>query len=402
MKSIVVVLAGAADHPTEELGGKTPLEAAKVPNLNFFAKSGKVGTAKLVSDRLPLSPDVSLFNILGYDASKLYTGRGPLEAANLELTLDDKEVAFCMNFITEAAGILADPTAGTITTKEAKALINFLNKKVASDFVRFFPGSGHRHIAILKDAHGYEALSAKTQPPDNVTGEKIEDCLPKGPGDELMRKLMYDAKLLLQDHEINQVRVDLGENPANMIWLWGQGRKPVLKTLRENFDLAGAGGAMVAVREFAKGLGRLAGLTVMEVKEQGEEPAVFYDRISKIAVDALEEKDFVCLYLHTPDEAARAGDVKGKIGAIEGIDFFVLSKIRKYMERVKESRLLITPGHATLWKMKGIVRDAVPFAVVGKNIMADEIERFSEVAAKTSELKFVKSTELMPFFISKT
>lgn len=399
MKSIVVVLAGAADHPTEELGGKTPLESAKIPNLNFFAKNGKVGMAKLVPDRLPLSADLSLFDILGYDAAKLYTGRGPLEAANLELTLEDKEVAFCMNFITEAAGTLADATAGDISTKEAKALINFLNKKVASDFVRFFSGSGYRHIAILKDAHGFEALSAKTQPPESVMGQRIEDCLPKGPGDELMKKMMYDAKLLLQDHEINQVRVDLGENPANMVWLWGQGRKPNLKPFREMFDLTG--GAMVASREYAKGLGRLAGLTVIDVKEEHEEPAVFYEKISKVALEALEEKDFVCLYLHTPGEAARTGDFKNKVSAIEGIDFFIFSKLRKYMERSMETRLLVTPGHATLWKMKGIVRDAVPFSVTGKNIMADEIERFSEVAAKTSELKFNKTTELMPFFMSK-
>jgi 2,3-bisphosphoglycerate-independent phosphoglycerate mutase len=395
----MVVLAGAADHPTEELGGKTPLEAAKISNLNFFAKTGKVGTAKLVSDRLPPAPDVSLFNLLGYDAGKLYTGRGPLEAADKELTLDDKEVAFCMNFITEAAGNLADPTAGNISTKEAKALVNFLNKKVASDFVRFFSGSGYRHIAVIKDAHGFEALSAKTQAPESVIGEKIEDCLPNGPGEELIRKLMYDARLLLQDHEINQVRVDLGENPANMVWLWGQGKKPSLKPFRECFDISG--GAMVAAREYAKGLGRAAGLTVMEVKEEGEEPAAFYDKISKVAIDAANEKDFVCLFLHTPEEAARAGDVKSKISALEGIDFFVLSKLRKYLEQSKDARLLVTPGHATLWKMKETVRDSAPFVIAGKNIMADEVERFSEIAAKTSELKFNKTTELMPFFITK-
>jgi len=399
MKSIVVVLAGAADHPTEELGGKTPLEVAKMANLNFFAKNGKVGTAKLVTDRMALSADQSLFNLLGYDASKLYTGRGPLEAADKELTLDEKEVSFCMSFITEAAGNLADSTAGAITTKEAKALVNFLNKKVASDFVRFFSGTGHRHVAVIKDANGYEALSAKTQPPESVIGEKIESVLPKGPGEELMRKLMFDAKLLLQDHEINQVRVDLGENPANMIWLWGQGKKPVLKPFRECFDVSG--GAMVAAREYAKGMGRLAGLTVMEVKEEGDEPSAFYDKISKVAIDALEEKDFVCLHLHTPEEASRSGDVKAKVAAIEGIDFFVLSKIRKYLERFKESRLLVTPGHGTLWKMKEIVRDSVPFVIAGKNVMADEIERFSEIASKTSELKFGKTTELMPFFMTK-
>ncbi|OQA57768.1 MAG: cofactor-independent phosphoglycerate mutase [Candidatus Omnitrophica bacterium ADurb.Bin277] len=398
MKYIVVVLSGAADHPADELGGKTPLEVAKIPHLSFFAKSGKVGTAKLLSDRLPLSPDASLFEMLGYE-SKFYTGRGPLEAANLELKLDDKEVAFCMNFITEAGGILADSTAGGISTKEAKALVNFLNKKVSSEFVRFFAGSAHRHIAVIKDAHGFEALSAKSNCPENVIGQKIESVLPKGPGEELLRKLMFDARLLLQDHEINQVRVDLGENPANMIWLWGQGKKPSLKTFRELFDITG--GAMVASREYAKGLGRLAGLTVMETREENEDPAVFYDKISKVALDALEEKDFVCVYLHQPDEAGRAGDLKAKVSAIEAIDYFVLSKMRKYFERQKEARILVTPCHATLWKIRSVVRDAAPFAVFGKNIMADEIERFSEVAAKTSELRIGKSTELMPFFITK-
>lgn len=398
MKYIIVALSGAADHPAEELGGKTPLEVAKLPHLSFFAKAGKVGTAKVLSERLPLAPDASLFSMLGYD-SKLYTGRGPLEAANLELTLDDKEVAFCMNFITEASGMLADSTAGNITSREAKALINFLNKKVASDFVRFFSGSGHRNIAVIKDAHGFEALSAKTNSPESVAGQKIDHILPKGPGEELLRKLMFDAKLLLQDHEINQVRVDLGENPANMVWLWGQGKKPVLKPMRELYNLTG--GAMVAAREYAKGLGRVAGLTVMEVKEEGEDPAVYYDRISKVALDALEEKDLVCVHLHQADEAGRVGDLKSKIGAIEAADYFILSKIRKYLERSKEARLLITPCHSTLWKMKTMVRDVVPFLTFGKNIVADEIERFSEVAAKTSDLKISKSTELMPFFFTK-
>ena len=139
----------------------------------------------------------------------------------------------------------------------------------------------------------------------------------------------------------------------------------------------------------------------MEVKEEGSDMPVFYEKLAKATLDLLEEKDFVCLYVHTADEAGRDGDYKGKVSALEGIDFFILSKIRKYLERSKEARLLVTPGHAAAWKMKGLVRDAVPFAVTGKNIMADEIERFSEIAAKTSDLKINKSTELMPFFISK-
>ena len=396
MKYIIVSLSGGSDHPVEEFSGKTPLEAAKLTNLHSLAKIGKVGTVKLSSNRVVPSTDVTLLNLLGYDGSKIYTGRGPFEAANLELKLEDNETAFCMNFISEAAGILADSTAGSITNKEAKALINFLNKKVASDFVRFFSGSGCRNVAVIKDAHGFAALSAKTISPDAGIGKKIESILPKGPGEELLKKLMYDAKLLLQDHEINQVRVDLGENPANMVWLWGQGQKPVMKPFSELFDMTGA---IVAVREFAKGLGRLAGLTVMEVKENSEDVSELYERIAKAAIDALSEKDLVCIHLNNIDEASLRGDLRGKIAALERIDFFILSKLKKYMASHKDTRILVTTAHATLWKMRQQVQESVPFVIAGKNIVSDEIEKFSEIAAKASDLKITKGEELMPFFL---
>ena len=398
MKYVMIAIPGAADHPTEELGGKTPLEAARIPNLNYFAKTGKVGQAKLVSDRLEPSSDVTFLNLLGYEADKVYTGRGPLEAANLELKLEDNEIPFRMNFITEAEGVLADPTGGRITTKEAKALINFLNKKVASGFVRFFAGSEYRHIAVIKDSHGFEALSAKTMAPDTIVGERLDSHFPKGPGEELLKKLMYDAKLLLQDHEINQVRVDLAENPANMIWLWGQGRRPEVQKFSERFGLSGA---VVAGIEYAKGAARLAGLTVSEIADNPEDMETHSDRIVKAVLDMLTEKDFVCLHLRSCDEASRKGDLKAKISALEAIDFFILSKIKESLDPSKETRILVTPCHATPWKMKRHVRDSVPFVVTGKNVMPDEIEKFSESAAKTSDLKILKSTELMPFFLSK-
>jgi 2,3-bisphosphoglycerate-independent phosphoglycerate mutase len=397
MKYILVAIPGASDHPSEELGGKTPLEVAKIPNLHSFAKMGKVGQVKLVSERLEPSSDVTFLNLLGFDADRVYTGLGPLEAANLELKLEENEIPFRMNFITEAGGLLADPTAGDITTKEAKALINFLNKKVASDFVRFFAGSHYRHIAVLKDAHGFEALSAKTVPPDAIVGERLDSHLPKGPGSELLKKLMYDAKLLLQDHEINQVRVDLEENPANMIWLWGQGRRPKLKKFSEMF---GFSGAVVTSTEFAKGIARLAGLTVLEVDGLGDLSAN-YEKKTKLLLDALEEMDFVCVYVQDCDDAAWHGDLRAKISAIEAADFFILSKIKNYLEASKDVRVLATPCHTTPWKMKKRVRDFVPFVIAGKNVMPDDSEKFSESAARISEMKINKSSELMPLFLAK-
>src|SRR5262249_45351088 len=130
--------AGACDKPVAQIGDRTPLDAAKLSNLHFFAKSGKVGTVKMLTERTPASPDAVLLNALGYDVGKDYTGRGPLDAANCELNLEDNEVAFSMHFITEANGVLADSSAGQISTKEARVLTHFLNKKLASDFVRFY------------------------------------------------------------------------------------------------------------------------------------------------------------------------------------------------------------------------------------------------------------------------
>ncbi|MBI3313615.1 MAG: 2,3-bisphosphoglycerate-independent phosphoglycerate mutase [Candidatus Omnitrophica bacterium] len=398
MKYLVIAMSGAADHPSDELSGKTPLEVAKIPNLNYFAKAGKTGMVKLFSDNLEPSSDVSLLNLLGYDAQKVYTGRGPLEAANLDLKLEENEIAFRMNFVTEASGILADDTAGGLSTKEARALINFLNKKVSNDYVKFFPGSEYRHIAVLKDAHGYEALSAKTTAPEAIVGEKIDSHFPKGPGAELLKKLMFDTKLLLQDHEINQVRLDLQENPANMIWLWGQGRRPKIEKFQSLFGLSGA---MIAGIEYAKGVGRLAGLTVLEVSGGTGDSETNYDRKGKAMIEALNEKDFVCVHVQACDEASRYGDLKEKISAIEAVDFHILSKAREYLEQTKDVRILITPCHAAPWKMKRHVRDHVPFVVSGKNVMAGDMDKFSELTAKNSDLKINKSTELMPYFLAK-
>lgn len=398
MKHLLIAMSGAADHPTEDLGEKTPLEVAKIPNLNYFTKVGKVGQAKLYSDRLEPFSDVTFLNTLGYEVDKVYTGLGPLEASNLELKLEDNEIAFRMNFITEADGTLADATGGSLTTKEAKALINFLNKKVASDFVRFFPGTSYRHIAVIKDSHGFEALSARTLNPEFFVGEKIEANFPKGPGEELIKKLMFDAKLLLQDHEINQVRVDLGENPANMIWLWGQGRKPVLERFSDRYGIPGA---MVANLEYAKGIARLAELSVHEVESIPDNPEQDYDRRAKAVIEALNEKDFVCLHLEACDEAARVGDLKAKVSAIEAIDYFLLSRIKEYVEQYKDIRVMLTPCHVAPWKTGKHVRETVPFVVAGKNIMPDDIEKFSELTAKTSELKIGKANELLPFFLAK-
>lgn len=398
MKYLLIVLNAISDHPVEELEGKTPLEVSRLPNLSFLARQGKVGQTRALEDYWETSSEAAFFATLGYDPKQSFPGPGPLEAANLEIKIEPNEVAFRMNLVTEYNGSLVDPTAGNISTREARALLTYLNKKLASDFARFFVGNLYRHIAILKDSHGLSALSAKTFSPEEAVGKPLKNFLPKGPGEELLKKLMYDAKLLLQDHEINQVRVDLGENPANMVWLWGQGTAPKLDRFSERFGLSGA---LVAGIEYAKGIGRLAGLTVMEVSGATGGLATNYEKKGKALWEALEEKDFVCVNVRACEEASRYGDLKAKIEALEQIDAHVLSKAREYYETNRETRILITGTQTFSTQMRRPVRDAVPFVLAGKNVMTDENERMTEHTAKLSSFRVEKRTDLINLLLSR-
>lgn len=398
MKYLMIVLNGASDHPMEELEGKTPLEIAKLPNLSFFAKQGKVGQAAATDEGLDGSAEAAFLSVLGYDPKQHYRGLGPLEAANLDIKMEPNEVAFRMNLITEFNGTLADATAGNIQTKEARALIAYLNKKLASDFVRFFVGNHYRHIAVLKDSLGLTALSAKTYPAEEVVGKPIKSFLPKGPGEELLKKLMYDARLLLQNHEVNQVRVDLGENPANMVWFSGQGTTPTLEKFSDRFGLSGA---LVAGIEYVRGIGRLAGLTIVEVPGATGTIETNYEKKGKALTEALQEKDFVCVHVRACEEASMMGDMKVKISALENIDLFILSKAREYFEKHRDTRVLITTAQTFVTQMRKAVRDDAPFVLAGKNIMPDENERISEQVGKTSAFHAGKRTDLIQLLLSR-
>lgn len=398
MKYILIVINGASDFPMEELEGKTPLEVSRLPNLQYFAKLGRVGQARPLVDAYDHFPEAAFLATLGYDPKQHYKGGGPLEAANLEVKMEPNEVAFRMNLVTEYGGILADATAGNIGTREAKALVAHLNKKLSSDFVRFFAGVHYRHLAVLKDSNGFTALSAKTEPPEEVVGKPIKEHSPKGPGEELIRKLMYDARLLLQDHEVNQVRVDLKENPANMIWLWSQGTSPVLEKFSDRFNLSGA---LIAGIEYAKGIGRLAGLTVVEVPGATGNLETNYEKKGKALLEALQEKDFVCVHLRACEEASRQGNLKAKVGALELIDTHILSKAREYYEANRETRLLVTSPQTFSTHLKKQVRSVVPFLLAGKNVMADETAEFTQAKANASAFKVTKRTELIQLLLSR-
>jgi len=396
MRFIVLVPDGAPDQTYEELQGKTPLEVSRVPNLDALARQGCVGLAKTVPDSLGAEAEVGKFSVLGYDPREFYTGRAPLEAASLGIELGADEVAFCMNFVTESEGRLVDYTAGNVTAEESSVLIKYLNQKLGNDSVKFYSGTGCKNIAVLKDRMGLRGLSASCSVPSQIQGNKLEAYWPKGPGDELLRKLMLDGKKLLGAHEINQVRLDLGENPANMIWFWGQGVMPKMQTFRER---TGFRGGLISAVDLLRGAASLAGLQVIEVPGITGRMDTNYEGKIHYGLESLRANDFVLIHVEAMGESAREGNLKAKIQSLEDFDRVVAGGARNYLEKNPDTRILVLPSYASSCRARGYLKGAVPFILCGKGISTNGIEHYNEVQAQVSDLRFDEGFKAIDYLL---
>nr|MBC8436385.1 phosphoglycerate mutase [Candidatus Omnitrophota bacterium] len=198
MKYALLVGDGMSDYPLDELGGRTPLEAAETPNMDYIAKFGRLGRVKTIPDNMSPASDVAHISILGYDPKLYYTGRGPLEAANLGVELEEDDVAFRCNLITAGGDTLIDYSAGHISSEEAMVLMEFIEKKLGTNRLRFYPGVSYRHLMLAKRGHEQHLEYVKCTPPHDITGKSISANLPKGDGSDVIIKLMQDSRQLLE------------------------------------------------------------------------------------------------------------------------------------------------------------------------------------------------------------
>lgn len=397
MKYIVLVPDGMADYKIEELGNRTPLEAAKTPNMDFLAQNGQVGNVKTIPNNFIPASDVANLSILGYDPIKYYTGRGPLEAANLGINLADDEVAFRCNFITKESDKLIDYSAGHISSKEGSILIDFLNKNLMTDTIKFYPGISYRNLMVVKSPDYLEIAKIICMPPHDIIGQNIKENLPKGKHAIFLIDLIERSQDLLKKHEINQVRVDLGENPANMIWLWGQGRKPQLPSFKEKFGLTGS---VISAVDLIKGLGKILGLEVINVKGATGYYDTNYLGKAEAAINALKNKEFVFVHVEATDEAGHNGDLRAKLSAIEKFDQLIVGTILNHFKKDQTARILVLPDHATPIIKRTHTNEPVCFTMYGKNISKGEFSCFSEEEASKSKIYFDKGYELLDAFIN--
>ena len=398
MKYIILVPDGMADYPIAELEQRTPLDVAHTVNMDFIAKNGRVGEVKTIPKGMSPGSDVANLSILGYDPVRYYTGRGPFEAANLGINLDKNDVVFRCNLITSGDDKLIDYSAGHISTKEAKVLIKALDRKLGNERVKFYSGVSYRHLMVVKTDNPEELLGIKCFPPHDITGQSISKHLPKGDSVSFILQFMENSKEILASHEINQVRIDLKENPANMIWLWGQGTKPNMPKFSDKFGLRGS---VISAVDLIKGIGKTAGLEVINVPGATGYYDTDYLAKAKYALKALKDKDFVFVHVEATDEAGHNGDLRMKIGCIERFDREVVGIILKHFKRYKDFRILVLPDHATPLIKRTHTSDPVCFAMYGKNITPSGVEKFNEEQARNSEFKFNSGHELIEFFLRR-
>lgn len=399
MKYIVLIGDGMADYPIKELGERTPLEAAHTPNMDFIAQHGRLGRVRTIPKAMSPASDVANISILGYDPQQFYTGRGPLEAANLGIDLQEHDVAFRCNLVTISGDTLVDYSAGHIPSQEAEILMKCIDQNLGTDRIRFYPGVSYRNLMLVKRGRDNHLDGLKCNPPHDIAGQSYLKNLPKGDGADILIKLMEDSRKILEKHEINLVRVDLKENPANMIWLWGQGKKPAMPRFKDQYGLEGS---VISAVDLIKGLGRILGLEVINVPGATGYYDTDYEGKARQALMSLEEKDFVFVHVEAPDEAGHNGDLREKILAIERFDQLVVGTILNAFKRKKNFRILVLPDHATPISVRTHTAEPTLFGIFGKGIIARGFLNYSEKEAEKSDLCFEKGHELMGYFIKSS
>jgi 2,3-bisphosphoglycerate-independent phosphoglycerate mutase len=398
MKYIVLVGDGMADYPVDELGGRTPLEAARTPHMDFIARNGILGQTRTIPDKMTPASDVANMSILGCDPKKYYSGRGPLEAANMGVQLGNDDVAFRCNLVTVADNKMKDYSAGHISSNEAAILIKAIDKNLGSDAFKFYPGISYRHLLLAKQGAAQELENIECKAPHDILGQDIEKNLPKGKNSRILIDLMQESRKILEKQEINQVRIDLKENPANMIWLWGQGKKPAMPNFKEKYGLTGS---VISAVDLIKGLGLILGLDVINVPGATGYYDTNYEGKANAAIKSLETHDFVFVHVEAPDEAGHNGDLREKITAIERFDQFVVGKVLEAFKHHENYRILVMPDHATPVALRTHTADTVLFGLFGKNIVGKGFSGYNEKEAKLSDVFFQDGYQVMDYLIKE-
>ena len=361
MKYIILVGDGMGDLPIAELGGKTPLAFANTPAMDRIASEGELCLVRTVPDGFSSGSDVANLSLLGYLPHECYSGRAPLEAASLGVALAADEIAFRCNLVTlrfEGDRVfMEDYSSGHISSQEARILVEGLEEVAGTDRLRFYPGVSYRHLLV----HSGEAGALATVPPHDYTGREGTEFWRRYTSIPHLREALAKAVAFLADHPVNQKRLAQQRNPANAIWLWGEGKAPSMPTIGEQF---GVEGALISAVDLLKGLGVYAGLEIIAVDGATGYLDTNYAGKATAALEALKTKDLVFVHVEAPDEAGHQGSLRDKLQAIEDFDGKIVKPIfAALLAGGHDFRLAVAMDHFTPLATRTHSADPVPVAI---------------------------------------
>lgn len=393
MKYAIILPDGAADDPLAQLGGKTPLEAARIPHMDRVAEHGRLGRFVTIPEGFTPATDVGTLSVLGYDPHTCYSGRAPIEAAAKGLPSRPDQLIFRCNFVTILDGSMKDNTAGHIAQAEADALIAALQRELADEGCEFHAGVTYRNLMLLA---GAAELTLRCAPPHDIIGQPVATHAPQGSGAGRIERINDRARAVIAAHEVNRKRREQGLDPVTDIWLWGQGRPSVLEPFATRF---GVRAAVITGVDILRGMARLMGMEIIEVPGATGYIDTDYAGKGRAAVRALDEFDLVVVHVEAADESAHLGDAGEKVRALERMDEAIVGPLLERLAREPEWRALVAVDHPTLTTTRGHSAAPPLFAFAGTGIEAAERAPFTEPAAERGGYWITPGHRLMEAFL---
>ena len=410
MKHIIILGDGMADWKMERLGNKTLLQYADTPYIDALAKMGRCGMLQTVPDGFHPGSEVANSAILGYDQTKVYEGRGPLEAASIGVELERGDMAIRCNLICIEGDCIKNHSAGHLTTEDADQLIRFLQDKLGSNNVHFYTGIQYRHLLVIKG--GDKRIDCT--PPHDVPGQPWRPLLVKPQVKEaqatadLINSLIIKSQELLKNHPLNLQRMKEGKDPANSIWPWAGGYRPDMTPLTITYPAIRRGAVITAV-DLLRGIGKLSGLRSIEVEGATGLYNTNYEGKAQAAIEALKTDDFVYLHIEASDEAGHDGNLELKLKTIEYLDQRAVKPIfeaiygkledfnpEQPVSSVGEAvAIAILPDHPTPVAHRTHTNEPVPFLIYKPGVEPDSVQTLDEDACRLGSYGLLKRDEFM-------
>ena len=406
MKHIIILGDGMADHAIDRLGGKTPLQYADTPYMNFLAKQGKTGMLNTIPDGFLPGSEVANTAILGYDLNKVYEGRGPLEAASIGYEMQPNDMAIRCNIIELANGRIKNHHGGHLTTEEGNLLIKFLDKELGNDQVKFITGIQYRHLLVIKNGNKHitcapphdhpneEWKPLLVKPEEGYTEHNSDRMTPQATAD-LLNDLIIKSQSLLANHPFNRQRTE----KANSIWPWSGGYRPSMSTLMQRYPEIKSGSVISAV-DLIRGIGHYAGLDIIKVPGATGLANTNYEGKASAAIEALKKQDFVFLHIEASDEAGHDGDLDLKLQTIRNLDARIVKPVYEAVSEWEEPVCIaLLPDHPTPVEIRTHVKEPVPFAIWHRGIQPDKVTTYDEKSCTRGEYGLLSLQQFMETFM---